>query len=84
MHPKYRPDIDGLRAIAVFAVIGFHAFPSKLVGGFVGVVSGALASPGSQMSGGWEAAHVRPDSGQDDLGVATVDSGNRVKVLNLR
>ena len=27
MHPKYRPDIDGLRAIAVFAVIGFTLFP---------------------------------------------------------
>jgi peptidoglycan/LPS O-acetylase OafA/YrhL len=36
-HPKYRADIDGLRAIAVLAVIIFHAFPSKLRGGFVGV-----------------------------------------------
>jgi peptidoglycan/LPS O-acetylase OafA/YrhL len=33
----YRPDIDGLRAIAVFAVIVFHAFPSVAPGGFVGV-----------------------------------------------
>lgn len=34
---KYRPDIDGLRAIAVLSVIIFHFFPSLLPGGFVGV-----------------------------------------------
>lgn len=34
---KYRPDIDGLRAIAVLCVIGFHAFPEYIHGGFVGV-----------------------------------------------
>jgi peptidoglycan/LPS O-acetylase OafA/YrhL len=33
----YRPDIDGLRAIAVIAVVGFHAFPQYVPGGFVGV-----------------------------------------------
>lgn len=33
----YRPDIDGLRALAIIAVIIFHAFPMWLRGGFVGV-----------------------------------------------
>lgn len=33
----YRPDIDGLRALAVVAVIIFHFAPSLLHGGFLGV-----------------------------------------------
>jgi peptidoglycan/LPS O-acetylase OafA/YrhL len=34
---KYRPEIDGLRALAVSMVIVVHAFPSKMRGGFIGV-----------------------------------------------
>jgi peptidoglycan/LPS O-acetylase OafA/YrhL len=37
LHPKYRPDIDGMRAIAILLVVVFHAFPSALKGGFIGV-----------------------------------------------
>jgi peptidoglycan/LPS O-acetylase OafA/YrhL len=33
----YRRDIDGLRAVAVLAVVAFHAFPTLLPGGFAGV-----------------------------------------------
>jgi peptidoglycan/LPS O-acetylase OafA/YrhL len=54
---KYRPEIDGLRALAVLSVLIFHAFPLGLSGGLVGVdiffvISGYLitgiliASPG--------------------------------------
>jgi peptidoglycan/LPS O-acetylase OafA/YrhL len=34
---EYRPDIDGLRAVAVMSVVLFHAFPHQVTGGFVGV-----------------------------------------------
>lgn len=33
----YRPDIDGIRAIAVLSVVVYHVFPRLLPGGFVGV-----------------------------------------------
>ncbi|WP_405936826.1 SGNH hydrolase domain-containing protein [Streptomyces sp. NBC_00726] len=35
--PRFRPDIEGLRAFAVLAVLAFHASVPGLAGGFVGV-----------------------------------------------
>lgn len=47
--PGYRPDIDGLRAVAVLSVIGYHFAPATFNAGFVGVdiffvISGYLIS----------------------------------------
>ena len=37
MHMKYRREIDGLRAVAILAVLAFHLDVKSFAGGFVGV-----------------------------------------------
>lgn len=34
---KYRPDLDGLRAVAILSVLAYHLSPTRGSGGFVGV-----------------------------------------------
>ena len=35
--PGFRPDIQGLRAVAVLLVLAYHVWPATLTGGFIGV-----------------------------------------------
>ncbi len=69
---KFRPDIEGLRALAIMPVVVFHAWPSLLPGGFVGVdvffvISGYLITTlllqrlatGSYSIGAFYAARIR-------------------------
>ncbi|MDN3920465.1 acyltransferase family protein [Roseateles violae] len=69
---KFRPDIEGLRALAIGPVVVFHAWPSLMPGGFVGVdiffvISGYLITTlllqrlaaGSYSIGSFYAARIR-------------------------
>ncbi|WP_420991455.1 acyltransferase family protein [Cupriavidus sp. 30B13] len=62
---NFRPDIEGLRAIAVLSVITFHAWPDMLAGGFIGVdiffvLSGFLIS-----------RNILKDLGQGNFSITT-------------
>lgn len=37
MRNVFRPDIESLRGLSVLAVVGYHAFPAIIPGGFIGV-----------------------------------------------
>jgi peptidoglycan/LPS O-acetylase OafA/YrhL len=69
---KFRPDIEGLRALAIVPVVVFHAWPAVMPGGFVGVdiffvISGYLITTlllqrlaaGSYSIGSFYAARIR-------------------------
>lgn len=62
---RYRADIDGLRAIAVGLVLGYHFFPNHIKAGFIGVdvffvISGYLITSiliAQMERGGWGYLH---------------------------
>lgn len=62
---NYRPDIDGLRTVAVGLVLGYHFFPNHIKAGFIGVdvffvISGYLISTiilGQMNRGTWGYLH---------------------------
>src|SRR5712672_1164373 len=63
-------DEGGLEPRRSFA----HPGGAPLAGALV--VLRAQAGPGDQVSGGWEAAHVAADFGEDDASTQRVDAGN--------
>ena len=53
----YRPHLDGMRAVAVYLVLLFHAGVDRYTGGFIGVdvffvLSGFLVTAGAPDRGG--------------------------------
>jgi peptidoglycan/LPS O-acetylase OafA/YrhL len=35
---RHLPQLDGLRAVAVLMVFGFHVFPDVIPGGYIGAI----------------------------------------------
>src|SRR5437763_17098819 len=72
---RYRPGIDGLRAVAVMLGVLYHAFPQAMPGGFIGVdivfvVSGFLMT-----------AIIVPGLGRQCFSLAVYTDGRPARVV---